>query len=321
MKVLLSPGFVLGGFGGFFAILPLFANDYVLYVGNVTAIYVILAIAMNITIGHTGLLSFVNGALFGVGAYTTAILKSWVHLPYVIALPSSAIAALIIGLLIALPALRLSGLYLAMATVAFAQTALWVFLHWDPVTGGATGIQVAPVAYPVSRPDVAHYYVSLVVATLVVVLSSSMLRSRIGRAFVAIRESEVAAESLAIDLVRFKTLAYAISAMLAGLAGGLFAPLLGLVVPETYDMAQVIVQLAMAVVGGLGSVAGSVLGAIILVWMQEWLRAFKELQEIAFGGMILLTILFMPGGVAGLLRKWVPAWRETFHRKSYGSKP
>jgi branched-chain amino acid transport system permease protein len=320
MKSILRPEVVLACFGIFFALVPLFANDYILYVGNVTAVYVILAIAMNITVGHAGLLTFVNGALFGVGAYTTAILKSWLHLPYVIALPSSAVVSLIVGLLIAFPALRLSGLYLAMATVAFAQTALWVFLHWDGVTGGPTGIQVAPVAYPVSRPDVAHYYVTLVIAVLVIVLVSSMLRSRIGRAFVAIRESEVAAESLAIDLVRFKTLAYAVSALLAGLAGGLFAPLLGLVVPETYDISQVIIQLAMAVVGGLGSVAGSVLGAIILVWMQEWLRAFKELQEIAFGGMILLTILFMPGGVSGLLQRWVPAWRETFHRKSHEPK-
>ncbi len=315
MRALHSPRAFLICVAVVFAILPFFANNYLLYVGNVTAIYIILAVGFNLILGCTGLLAFVNGALFGVGAYATAILKSWMGVPYFIALPSSAVAAMVIGVLIAMPALRLSGLYLAMASVAFAQTALWGFLHWDAVTGGPTGIRLTPVAYPFNLdPGITHYYFSFAVAAMVVVLTSNLLRSRIGRAFVAIRESEVGAESLAIDITRFKTLSYAVSAALAGLAGGLFAPLLGIVVPESYDMAQVILQLTMVVVGGLGSVTGSIIGAIVLVWMQEWLRAFKELQEIAFGAMILLTVLFLPGGVVGLLQKWLPNWRESFRR-------
>ena len=316
MRAILGPTSVLLAIGAVFAVLPFFANNYLLYVGNVTSVYVILAIALNVVIGHTGLLTFVNGALFGIGAYTAAALKTWYGVPFYIALPASAAVAAAIGTVIALPALRLSGLYLAMATVAFAQTAHWIFLHWDGVTGGPTGIRVTPVDYPlVANHDIAHYYVSLVVAVIVVIAVSNIMRSRVGRAFVAIRESEVGAESLAINITRFKTLSYALSAMLAGLAGGLFAPLLGLVVPETYDMSQVIVQFAMVIVGGLGSIAGSVIGAVMMVWMQEWLRAFKEFQEIAFGAMILLTILFMPGGIVGMLQKRLPSWRESFHRK------
>lgn len=315
LRVILGPTCVLLAIAAVFAVLPTFANNYVLYVGNVTLIYIILAIALNIVIGHTGLLTFVNGALFGVGAYTAAILKTNYGVPFVIVLPAAGIVSMLVGTLIALPALRLSGLYLAMATVAFAQTANWVFLHWDRVTGGPTGIRVTQVEYPfASNHDIAHYYVSFAIAIFVVIFVSNVMRSRIGRAFVAIRESEVGAESLAIDITRYKTLSYALSAALAGLAGGLFAPLLGLVVPESYDMAQVIVQFAMIVVGGLGSVAGSILGAIVIVWMSEWLRAFKELQEIAFGAMILLTILFMPGGVVGILQKRIPGWRESFNR-------
>lgn len=313
----LSPNVFLAALLTFFAVLPAFANNYLLYVGNMSSIYVILSVGLTIVLGQAGLLSFVNGALFGVGAYVCAALRTWFDIPYFLALPASAIAALIIGVLIALPALRLSGLYLAMATVAFAQTASWVFLHWDSGTGGATGIRVVPVNYPFGiTADYGHYYLSLAAACLVVILSLGLKRSRIGRAFVAVRESEVGAESLAIDITRYKTLAYGIGALFAGFAGGLFAPLLGLVVPESYDISQVILQFAMVIVGGLGSIVGAVIGAIALVWMQEWLRAFKELQEIAFGGMILLTILFLPGGVAGLLQTWLPSWREAVSRKA-----
>jgi branched-chain amino acid transport system permease protein len=157
--------------------------------------------------------------------------------------------------------------------------------------------------------------VSLTIAAALIVITSNILRSRFGRAFVAIRESEVAAEGLAIDLTRTKTTAYALSAFYAGTAGGLFAPILTIVVPETYDLFQVIVQFAMVVVGGLGSITGAILGAIGLIGLQETLRATKELQEIAFGGMILLTVLFLPSGLAGLLRKHFLAWREPLRRR------
>ncbi len=297
-----------------FLALPLVANSYTLFVGNMTFIYVILAVGLNVLLGYTGLLAFMNGALFGVGAYATAILRTDFGLPYGLALPAGAVAAMAIGVLIALPALRLSGLYLSLATIAFTQFALWAFLHWDAVTGGPTGVRMAPIAYGFATRDIAHYYVSLAMAVAAVVAIRNVLRSRIGRALVAVRESEVGAETLAIDLTRYKTLAYALSALLAGLAGGLFAPLLGLVVPESFDLFQVIIQFTMIIVGGLGSIAGAVIGAVVLVWVQEALRAFKELQEIAFGGMILLTVLFFPGGVAGFIRRRLPGWREPLGR-------
>jgi len=298
------------------AALPAFANNYLLFVGNLTLIYVILTVGLNLLIGHTGLLAFMNGTLFGVGAYATAILRLDLGWSYGLAIPGGALVAMAIGVLVALPALRLAGLYLALATVAFAQFILWVLLHWDRVTRGPSGIQVPQVDYAplASSFEQGHYYVTLAVVVTVVWLTVNLLRSRYGRAFVAIRESEVAAESNGIDLTRYKTLAYAVSALYAGLAGGLFAPLLGIVVPESFDLSQVIVQFAMVTVGGLGSVAGAVIGAIGLVWLQEALRAFKELQEVAFGGMILLTILFMPGGVAAMLKRRLPAWREPLRR-------
>jgi branched-chain amino acid transport system permease protein len=297
------------------ALLPAYANNYLLFVGNLTLIYVILAVGLNLLIGYTGLLAFMNGSLFGVGAYATAILRLDLGLPYGVAIPAGALITMALGVLVALPALRLAGLYLALATIAFAQFILWGLLHWDRVTRGPSGIITPQVDYGVLGSfEFVHYYVTLAVVCATVWLTVNLLRSRYGRAFVAIRESEVAAESNGIDLTRYKTLAYAVSALYAGLAGGLFTPLLGIVVPESFDLSQVIVQFAMVTVGGLGSVAGAVIGAIGLVWLQEALRKFKELQEVAFGGMILLTILFLPGGVAAMLKRRLPAWREPLRR-------
>jgi branched-chain amino acid transport system permease protein len=300
----------------FAAVMPAFANQYTIFVGNLAFIYIILSLGLNLLLGYTGLLAFVNAALFGIGAYAAAMARTKFGVPYGLALPIGGVAALAVGVLVALPALRLSGLYLALASISFAQFAVWVFAHWDPVTGGPTGIRVAAIDYGLPGSwETMHYYVSLAICIVLVAATSNILRSRIGRSFVAIRESEVAAEGLAIDLTRTKTAAYGLSAFYAGIAGGLFAPILTLVVPESYDLFQVIVQFAMVVVGGLGSIAGSVLGAVGLVGIQEALRATKELQEIAFGGMILLTVLFLPSGIAGLLQKYLPEWREPLRRR------
>lgn len=297
------------------ALLPAYANNYLLFVANLTLIYVILAVGLNLLIGYTGLLAFMNGSLFGVGAYATAILRLDLGMPYGLAIPFGALITMALGVLVALPALRLAGLYLALATIAFAQFILWGLLHWDRVTRGPSGILTPHVDYgALGSFEFVHYYVTLAVVCASVWLTVNLLRSRYGRAFVAIRESEVAAECNGIDLTRYKTLAYAVSALYAGLAGGLFTPLLGIVVPESFDLSQVIVQFAMVTVGGLGSVAGAVIGAIGLVWLQEGLRKFKELQEVAFGGMILLTILFLPGGAAAMLKRRLPGWRESLRR-------
>ena len=273
---------------------PSFLNAYYVFVANTILIYVLLAIGLNILVGNTGQLAFANAAMFGIGAYGTGLLQSpfpaW---PFWLAFPSGAVIATAVGLAISLPALRLSGLYLALSTLAFAQFTQWVFLNWEAVTFGAGGFKTPTISFaplPVSK-TMGLYYLSLILVIVLFVLAQNLVRSRIGRAFVAVRDSEIAAQSLGVDLLRYKALAFGISGFYAGIAGGLYSAMLNFVSPEGYDLFQMVIQKAMIVVGGLGSIAGSVLGASALVSILEILRKVKGFQEIVFGAILVGFIL------------------------------
>lgn len=296
-------------------VVPAFANPYQLFVGNLVLIYVLLAIGLNILVGYAGQLAFANAAMFGIGAYGTALLQVHLAWPFFLAFPAGAIIAMAVGLLISLPALRQSGLYLALSTLAFAQFTQWVFLHWEPVTFGAGGFKAPPISFaplPVGKP-VGLYYLSLVLATALTLVSQNIVSSRIGRAFVAVRDGEVAAESLGVDLLRYKALAFGISGLFAGLAGGLYSQLLNFVSPEGFDLFQMVLQKAMIVVGGLGSIAGSVLGAGIIILLLELLREFKGAQEIVFGGLLITFVIFLRGGLVSVLKRRLRGWEEPLH--------
>lgn len=299
-----------------FALAPLATNPYQLFVGNLMLIYIVLAVALNILIGYAGQLVFANGAMFGIGAYATGLLMFDGGWPFWLALPVGGIITMFAGVLMAFPALRLRSLYLALATVAFAQFTLWTFVHWNDVTHGAVGIVLPKVDFSSFGVDgpVGIYYTSLIITLALVWAAWNMLRGRFGRALVAIRKSDVAAASMSINITRTKTLAYAISALYVGLAGGLFAVLLGVVVPEQFNLFQIVIQFCIVIVGGLGSFWGVVIAAILLVWVQEAMRGLQELQEIGFGAMLLITLLFLPGGLSQALRRLVPAWREPIRR-------
>ncbi len=312
-RLLGSRGFLVVLFA-VLALLPVVANPYILYVANLVFIYIILALGLNILVGFAGQFALANAAMFGIGAYTAGLTQVHFGFPYWLALPSGALVAAMIGTLIALPALRISGLYLALATLAFAHFTQWVFINWEGVTFGVGGFAVPPVDFsplPIES-EYGVYYLSWLLTIGLVVFAWNAMCSRIGRAFVAIRDSEVAAEALGIDLLKYKTLAFALSGCYAGLAGGLFCALLNFVAPEGYDLFQVVLQKAMIVVGGIGSVVGSVLGALFLIIANEFLREFKSTQEIVFGGLLLFFVLFMPKGIAAQLKRWLPGWEEPF---------
>ena len=296
-----------------FAVLPLVANPYLLFIGNQLCIYVILSIGLNLLVGYAGQLAFAQAALFGIGAYAAGLAQVRLGLPLIVAIPGGVVVATVIGLSIALPALRLSGHYLALATLAFAQFANWVFQHWDSVTFGGGGFRVPTPPMPAFiSAGLASYYIAFLCAAVVTIAAARIVRSRIGRAMIAVRDGEVAAASLGVDLLATKSIAFGLSAACAGIAGGLQTLMLGFVSPESFDLTQMVLQQAMIVVGGLGSIAGSVIGAAILMVLQEGLRAFQSAQEIAFGGLLLGVVVLAPGGIAGFMARHFASWREQY---------
>ena len=298
-------------------VLPPFANFYHLFVANTVVIYIVLAIGLNILVGYAGQLAFANAAMFGIGAYATGLLQVQLGWSFWLAFPAGAIIAAVVGLALSLPALRLRGLYLALSTLAFAQATQWVFLHWESVTFGAGGFKTPPLSFaplPIEKP-LGLYYLSLAIAVGLFLFAQNVVASRVGRAFVAVRDGEVAAESLGVDLLRYKALAFGISGFYAGVAGGLYSAMLNFVAPEGFDLFQMVLQKAMIVVGGLGSVAGSLLGAGIIVVLLEALRAFKGLQEIVFGGLLVAFVLFLRGGLIAVIKRHVAGWEEPLRRQ------
>ena len=300
---------------GTLAVLPIFANQYTLFVSNLVMMYIILALGLNLLIGYAGQLAFANAAMFGIGAYGCGLLQVKLGMPFFVAAPGGAVIAMAVGTLMAFPALRLSGIYLALATLAFAQATQWAMLHWEAVTFGAGGFALEPLDFsplPVS-PAIGTFYMTWAVSLGLLLFASFAMRSRIGRAFVAMRDGEIAAEALGIDLLKYKAMAFAISGFYAGAAGALFVPILDFVSPESFDLFQMILHKSMVVVGGLGSIMGSVIGATLLVFLLEVLRDFKSTQEIAFGALLLGFVLFQPKGVVTFIRRWVPGWNEPLH--------
>jgi len=302
------------------AVLPAVVDPYFMFVANRLMIFVILAIGLNILIGFAGQFSFSHAAIFGIGAYGTGLLQVKLGLPYGVAAAGGIAAATLIGTLVALPALRLSGLYLGLATLAFAMAVQWVFMNWNSVTFGAGGfrspkLDVSPLTL---SPDSAIYYLCWIVAAVLVIASVRVIRSRYGRSFIAIRDGEAAAQSLGINLLRAKLAAFAISALYAGTAGALYAPLLGFVSPESFDLFQMILVLTMVIVGGLGSIAGTIMGVIVITGFIELLRDARAYQEILLGVILVNFAVLRPEGL-GLLLQRLPGWRERLSREEAGS--
>ncbi len=225
-----------------------------------------------------------------------------------------------VGTMLVLPALRLSEIYLALTTLAFAQCTIWVMMHWISVTYGASGFTIKAINFaplPISA-DTGMYYLSWICCVLLLLLARNTVQSRIGRAFVALRDHEVAAQSLGINLLRYKVLAFAMSGFYAGVAGVLYANLLSFVGPESFGLQQMVIQLAAIVIGGTASIAGSVLGGLLIVVVQEVVRDFKFSIEIVFGALLVLFVLAAPHGLIDLVRLVKPGWREKLHADGKG---
>lgn len=294
-------------FAAALAALPLALPEYHRFVLSMTLVNAIAAMGVNLSMGYAGQVSIGHAGFAGIGAYTTAVLMTKLGAPFWVTLPLGGALAAVFGLLIGLPALKLSHLYIAMVTFGFGQVVNLVSLNWVALTNGPNGLAVPLVtagAY-VFSPDTFYY----VIAALFLVLSwiaSNLVRSRLGRSFLAIRESETAAEAMGIHLAKYKTIAFSVGAFYGGISGCLYAGLSNFVNPDAFVFLVSVLYLTMNVVGGMGTLAGPLLGATIFTVMPEALRAFAEYKEFLSGALLLVFLVFFPQGLVGMWRQVGP---------------
>ena len=280
-------------------------RSYYQHLFNMAIVYAILAVGLNFCIGLTGIMSIAQGAFWGIGAYTSAILTVRWGLPFWVGLPASALVAAIIGMVLGLPCLRVSGLYLSMVTIGFAELVRLVLWNWDKVTRGSFGIVGIPS--PVLGPwqldtPRSYYYLSLFIAGALVAAAVRIQHSRTGRAMLAIREDELAALCMGINVPRYKTLAFMLSAAYGGTAGSIYAHFVQYINPDMYTFPEAVKQISMVVLGGAGSVPGVILGSTIVVLLPEWLRFLQEYYMAVYGLGVVLIIRYMPGGLIQILQ-------------------
>jgi branched-chain amino acid transport system permease protein len=299
-------------------------GGYVPYVLTMTGIAAVVALGLNFLTGSGGLVSLGHAAFLAIGAYTAAFLATRLGFPFWMTITIAGAVTGLVGLVVGMPALRLKGIYLALATLAFQMIVAHIALRWESVTGGANGMAVPPPALgSFVFDDASRFY--YITATVVVLLSlgmANLMRSRFGRALVAIRDSDVAAEAMGVPLARYKTMAFGISAAYTGVAGSLFAHFLGYIGPDHFTVLLSIEYLAMILLGGLGSILGSVLGAFVITLLPEVLRfvldlarsvspdlVLPDLRALVVGLVLILILVFEPEGLAGRWKKIQRYWR------------
>lgn len=302
------------------AVFPFVAGDYMLYMANLTGVAIIGAVGLNILTGAAGQISLGHAAFIGIGAYSTALLTTRLGLPFWICLPLSGLLSAFFGVIVGAPSMRMKGLYLCIATLAAQMIFMFLFVHWESLTGGIRGINVPPAEFFGIKLNTEFrlYFVTVPVMVILVAAARNLFRTRVGRAFIAIRDRDISAELMGINLFRYKLYAFAASSFYAGVAGCLDAYLLKVVTPEHFPLHESVRYLAMIIVGGLGSVLGSIFGAIFMTMVPEVLQSILglfaglsdklmsflfPLQTVVFGLLIVLFLVFEPHGLAEMWRR------------------
>ena len=305
--------------------MPLWLGDYVLAMACIVGIHVIATLGLNLTTGNAGLISLSHAAFLGVGCYTVAWLGK-LGVPFYLTLPAAGFFAALLGVVVGLPSLRVKGLYLAIATLAAHFILTFIFREWESVTGGVPGTSI-PRANLFGFEfigDRRNFYLIFICAFAMAVAARNLARTHIGRAFVAVRDRDISAEILGVNLLRTKLLAFAIGAFYAGVAGGLLGYFYGAITPDYFLLSLAVFYLAAVIVGGLGTVLGSVLGALFMTFVPEVLRLVAHassqwfpgvaglllpMGQVVFGVLIILFLVFEPNGLAAIWSRI----RRVFH--------
>lgn len=303
-----------------------------IYIVNLITVHAIVAIGLNLLVGFTGQISLGHAGFFAIGAFTTVILVSNWSFPLYLALPLAGFVSSAFGFILGLPALRLKGPYLAIATLGFGMTITTIIKHME-FFGGRMGLQAPKLElFGTPMKDIHFYYLIMFIAAIMVIGAVKLIRTRVGRAFIAIRDSDIAAEAMGVNLTYYKTLAFAVSAFYTGIAGGLYAFILGFINPESFHLIMSITFLAMVVVGGLGSIMGSICGAALMTFLDIKLQAIQDISfigpalvafsqkymslggisniaVIVYGLIMILIVLFEPLGIFGFWIRCKRYWK------------
>jgi len=297
---------------------PLYWGNFWLGVANLIGITIIAATGLNILTGYCGQLSIGHAGFIAVGAYTSAILTNRFELPFLVGLICAGLIAGFVGMLFGMPSLRVKGFYLAISTIAAQFIIIWIINQWADVTGGYNGI-VAPIASIGGlqlKSQSSQYFLILIIMVMVIFFAKNLARTRIGRAFVAIRDNDLAAEVMGINLFRYKLLAFFIGCFLAGIAGSLLAHWIGKVSPEHFSMTESILYVGIIIIGGLGSTTGPIFGVIFIRMLQQGISFLSPVLESTFalpagfttgiGPMVfgLIIILFLILEPRGISHRW-----------------
>jgi len=286
--------------------LPFYVKDYYIDVAILTGIYIILSLGLNVVVGFCGLLNLGFVAFYAIGAYSYALLNTKAGLDFWQSLPISISLSTLSGLLLAIPALRLRGDYLAIVTLGFGEITRLILNNWDSFTGGPNGISgiQPPMLLGISFGKLRwYYYLVLLMVVITYIIIKRVKESRIGRAWIAIREDEIIASTTGINVMLYKLYAFSFGALWAGLAGVLFAAKMQFVSPESFTFMESVLILCMVILGELGNVEGVMAGAIILVILPEVLRAAQSYRMLALGIGLILLMIFKPQGLFSGIRK------------------
>jgi branched-chain amino acid transport system permease protein len=285
--------------------IPFVADTYVVHVLNQVGIYLILASSLNLVVGYTGQISFAHVGLFAIGAYTSAIMTISAGLSFWVTFPIATVVAGIFGFLIGLPSLRFKTHFFAIVTLGFAEIIRLCVYNLTQLTGGPNGLYNIPFPEGFLGFDFSQrqdfYYLILISAVLIVVIIHRLVRSRFGKAMIAVRENEMFAQFVGIDTWRVKLFAFTVSSLIAGFAGSLYAHYNSYISPYSFTVAHSVTYLLMVIIGGMGTIFGPILGAAFLTILPELLRSIADYRMIIFGALLVLCIMFMPRGLMGFV--------------------
>ncbi len=290
--------------------LPLFIKGYSIYLLNLLGIYVIIGLGLNLLTGKCGQISIGHSAFYAIGAFSSAFFTGSLHLPFYLAFLFGGMTSALIALIVGIPVLRLKKVFLAIATIGLGVMTNNILYNWTSFSGGAVGI---PVAKPnlgafVFNTDGRFFYITTITVFLLTLLYRHITGTRMGRAFLAIRESEIAASTMGIDVAKYKVVAFLLSAFYAGIAGSLVGALAGYLSIEAFEFFLSITFLAMIIIGGISSILGTFLGATYIILLPELLRdvpGAKDIQVLVYGLSMMLIIIYWPRGLASMIGNMV----------------